>query len=148
MNAISLWQPWASAMASGVKTIETRSWPTTHRGDLVICSAKRKPSAYECGDDETYRAAMQMPYGCAVCVVEMYDCWPTDRINNLRQPISEAERDLGDYTPGRYGWLTRNCRALKTPVPILGRQGLWMLPPESIAAINTQLLAERDKERT
>ena len=26
MKAISLWQPWASLVAEGVKTIETRSW--------------------------------------------------------------------------------------------------------------------------
>jgi activating signal cointegrator 1 len=142
LKAISLWQPWASAMASGVKQIETRSWPTSHRGDLVICASKRKPSREEVGDDETYEAALAMPYGCAVCVVEVYDCWQTERITNLRQPISQAERDLGDYTPGRFGWLTRNCRKLRNPVPILGRQGLWMLPPESVALINTNLSNE------
>lgn len=30
--AISLWQPWATLMAIGAKTIETRSWSTRHRG--------------------------------------------------------------------------------------------------------------------
>ena len=40
MKAISLWQPWASAIAIGEKTIETRSWWTPHRGALAIHAAK------------------------------------------------------------------------------------------------------------
>lgn len=40
MKAISLWQPWASLIAHGVKTIETRSWSTPYRGPLAIHAAK------------------------------------------------------------------------------------------------------------
>lgn len=47
MKALSLWQPWASLMALGVKQNETRSWPTSHRGDLLICAAKRMPTPDE-----------------------------------------------------------------------------------------------------
>lgn len=39
--AISLWQPWASLMASGHKSIETRSWSTHLRGLVAIHAAKR-----------------------------------------------------------------------------------------------------------
>ena len=41
MKALTLWQPWASLVALGVKTIETRSWSTTYRGPLAIHAAKR-----------------------------------------------------------------------------------------------------------
>jgi hypothetical protein len=127
-------------MGSGVKQNETRSWPTSYRGELVICSAKRKPSREEVGDGETYDVAMRMPYGCAICVVEIYDCRGVEWVSS--QPnFTEAERDLGDYTPGmgRYAWMTRNCRTLTTPLPIVGRQGLWILTPETIAAIKALL---------
>ncbi|HVM07165.1 MAG TPA: ASCH domain-containing protein [Acidimicrobiales bacterium] len=40
MKAISLWQPWASLIAYGVKTIETRSWSTPYRGRIAIHAAK------------------------------------------------------------------------------------------------------------
>lgn len=139
-RAISLWQPWASAMGSGVKKNETRSWPTSYRGELVICSAKRKPSREEVGDGETYDVAMRMPYGCAICVVEIYDCRGVEWVSS--QPnFTESERDLGDYTPGigRYAWMTRNCRTLTTPLPIIGRQGLWILTPEIVANIKALL---------
>ena len=34
MKALSVHQPFAGLIASGEKTIETRRWPTSYRGDL------------------------------------------------------------------------------------------------------------------
>jgi hypothetical protein len=36
MKALTLHQPWATAVAEGIKTIETRSWSTSYRGPLAI----------------------------------------------------------------------------------------------------------------
>lgn len=41
MKALSLRQPWASLVALGVKTVETRSWSTSYRGPLAIHAATR-----------------------------------------------------------------------------------------------------------
>jgi len=43
MKAITLHQPFASLVALGVKRIETRSWPTKHRGLIAIHAAAKKP---------------------------------------------------------------------------------------------------------
>lgn len=43
--AVSVKQPWADKIASGVKTIETRTWITAYRGPLAICSS-RLPKGY------------------------------------------------------------------------------------------------------
>lgn len=43
VRGFSLWQPWASLVALGVKTIETRSWSTKYRGPLMIHASKRPP---------------------------------------------------------------------------------------------------------
>lgn len=149
MKAISLWQPWASAMAHGAKRNETRSWPTAYRGDLVICASQRKPSREECGDEETYQHAMKQPYGAAVCVVELYDCVQTQNfIKNAYKallplrPLTQQEFEMGDYTPGRFAWLTRNLRRLHTPVPVIGRQGFWNLTPDVVAKIAVQMAPE------
>lgn len=40
VRALSLHQPWASLIAVGAKTIETRSWRTEHRGRLLIHAAR------------------------------------------------------------------------------------------------------------
>lgn len=39
MKALTLHQPWATLVAYGIKTIETRSWSTRHRGPLAIHAA-------------------------------------------------------------------------------------------------------------
>ena len=47
MRALSLWQPWASALVLGIKATETRSWPMPSglRGATVaIHASKRRPS--------------------------------------------------------------------------------------------------------
>jgi len=36
MRALTIHQPWASLIAAGLKTIETRAWATKHRGQIVI----------------------------------------------------------------------------------------------------------------
>jgi hypothetical protein len=36
VKALTLHQPWATAIAEGIKTIETRSWATDYRGPLAI----------------------------------------------------------------------------------------------------------------
>jgi hypothetical protein len=40
MKSLSLTQPWATLVALGAKTIETRSWATRYRGPLAIHAAK------------------------------------------------------------------------------------------------------------
>ena len=39
--------------------------------------------------------------------------------------ISENEFEFGDYREGRYAWITRNPRILKTPIPYKGGQGYY-----------------------
>src|SRR5215212_7218280 len=36
MKVLSLLQPWASLVVMGLKKIETRSWQTSYRGELLI----------------------------------------------------------------------------------------------------------------
>lgn len=130
MRAISLWEPWASAMALGFKANETRGQRTHIRGDVVICAAQR---AMTKSDKEILAATMKlpdgyvMPYGCAVAVVEIYDCV---RAEDIRKTLSPQERALGDYADGRFVWLTRNVRRLSEPVPVKGKQGFFFLPPD------------------
>lgn len=41
MKALTLTQPWATLIAIGAKTLETRSWPTKYRGTLAIHAAAK-----------------------------------------------------------------------------------------------------------
>ncbi len=99
MRAISLWQPWASAIILGSKRIETRRWPTKYRGPVVIHAAQRfvaselteiftqnaflgavaEPWAKKTGNSvKDVFDARSLPYGALLGTAHLIDCVPTD----------------------------------------------------------------------
>lgn len=148
MKAISLWQPWASAIALGSKRIETRSWSTSYRGPLAIHAAIRwtRPQRILLDLPEWIGALWDitagprwhtsgdrgLPFGSIVAVCDLVDCIPTESVQRLRdlripepgqEEYSWTERDMGNFSPGRFAWLLENIRPLKSPLPWKGRQG-------------------------
>jgi hypothetical protein len=157
MKALTLWQPWAGAMALGLKMIETRSWRMEYRGPMAIHASMRKMTEDDwlCVPYETRRVAREAALammglrGGILAVVDVYDCVPTlgliapgkeflDRMPDLH--LTDDEYDLGDYSPGRYGILTRNLRVLRHPVPCKGMQGLWIVPDDVAALVLAEIL--------
>ena len=138
MKVISLWQPWASLIAVGAKSIETRSWPIAYRGPLAIHAAKST-------EGKKYLDALtpllpvgfppyaELPFGAIVCVCRLAKCSRTDDITAAwercpEHPSAEREYAFGDYSPGRFGWLLKDVVALSEPIECSGRQGLWEIP--------------------
>jgi hypothetical protein len=134
VKALSLWQPWASAIALGHKLIETRSWSTRYRGPLLIHAAKTFPkeardfAAVERGFG---RMPERVPLGAIVCVAELYSVRPTEEI----ALISALEKRYGDYTWGRFAWMLRNVQAFSEPIGYRGAQGLFEVPDSIIKEV-------------
>lgn len=135
MKILSLWEPWASAMALGYKSWETRSWATNYRGPLAIHAAKnttaiKDPTPLELSDLASELCGVKLgfpqswPLGSIICVVELHDCVKTEIANP-----GKLERILGNYEPERFAWQTKNLRKVK-PMPFRGMQGLKDLPVE------------------
>lgn len=130
MKAISLWQPWASAIALGCKRIETRHWAPRYRGPIAIHAAKRW------GPDERDFAAefagafdirlRTPPLGAIVATARLTGCRRVEDI--LADGISEMEQALGNYAGGRYGWMLTDIVPLIAPIPFSGHQGLFDIP--------------------
>lgn len=154
MRLLSLWQPWASAIALGHKSIETRSWSTPYRGLVAIHAAKVpfKPSDYDpyfkeekafldrLKEDGLYdlHLAGGLPYGAVVAVARLIDCGPTSRLT-CGQIVTEKELVYGNYEEGRYGWLFTDIQPLRVPLPFRGAQGLRPLPQDAVELINTRV---------
>jgi hypothetical protein len=134
MKILSLWEPWASAMALGWKCWETRSWSTPYRGPLAIHAAKNTTAIKDLTPAELEDLAedlgtpitfpMTWPLGNILAVVDLYDCVKTE----IAKP-GPLEAILGNYMPERFAWQTRNLRRVK-PVSFKGMQGLKDLPVE------------------
>lgn len=135
IRAISLWQPWASAIALDRKHFETRGWGTTYRGPLAIHAAKRwcaECRAMHQGQWTANGFPSDLPFGAIVALVELTDCEPTVRV--LRE-ITPSEEVWGNYASGRFAWRLGNIRPLREPIPMKGKQGFWTLTPEEQAAV-------------
>lgn len=108
MRAITLWQPWASAIAAGLKHVETRSWapPQKLLDQRIAIHAARRPfginsataevvrdlplSAYRrlaafIGSDpeDTYgwdEHGSSYPLGCVVATATLRAAFPTEHV--------------------------------------------------------------------
>lgn len=149
MKALTLTQPWATLVAIGAKTIETRSWLTTYRGRIAIHAAKgiaglggkagfqalcaQEPfnscltahANYEIERGITpLQAANLIPFGAIIATCTLVNCMAITE-SFARHEITAQERAFGDYMPGRYAWFLHDVEKLETPIPCPGALGLW-----------------------
>ena len=142
MKAITLWQPWATLVACGVKSIETRSWATPHRGPLLIHAAKRWDDGLAlalAGVNHVFRGEglptlpRELPLGCVVAIARLVDCVRCEADSDF----APLEHEFGDLAPGRYAWRLTDVVRVDPPVSWRGMQGLWDVPPDLEVLIET-----------
>jgi len=125
IKAISLWQPWASAMAMGLKKNETRHWATSYRGPLLIHAAKKKirlPLDLLRILSQNALNPYKVPYGVLICKVDLIGC---EQIGYENCPAFDSvEYQLGNYDHGRWMWVTDNLQTFD-PIPYKGSQGFF-----------------------
>lgn len=201
MHAVVVRQPWASLIAHGIKTIETRGFApksTVRPGDrLAIVAGKTKVGLFDSpAATDGWRPLMDgigsvdaryapLPLGVVVAVVT-YDeallilggvpepgeaerpfivhdtrfgagkdaflsAWPESGREEAPWYWVQDQLPLGDFTPGRYGWMLSNPQRL--PIPVRCRavgpdgtrthmQGVFRLPAAVEAAVVAQVGGE------
>ena len=139
LKALTLTQPWASLVALREKTIETRSWYTSYRGDLVIHAAKGFPrDAQElCRFPDFAKAlhgqtAKELPLSKGLCVVRVLACIKTTELHKVHGVLgympTAQEMRFGNYEPGRFAWVLQYLRPIDDGEPVRGFQRLWNWP--------------------
>lgn len=106
MKAICLRQPWAELVASGRKTIETRTWATKYRGPLLIVASLGCKAEYA-----------HLPRGVAVAVVELVDCRKMERDDNIAAGC--------EIYPRAKAWRLADVRRVAVPFKVKGRLNLF-----------------------
>lgn len=150
MKALSLWQPWASAIALGLKRIETRDWGTRFRGMLAIHAAKTTRGWDDCSAEvelRVFEAAgysrasiacarntrpNSFPHGGVIAIANLLDC--VEMTPELIAKQSELEVAMGNWQPGRFAWVLGNVYALPKPFDCRGAQGLFNVSFDPTAA--------------
>lgn len=130
-KAVSVRQPWASMIGLLVpgfeKIIETRTWPTGHRGDLVIVSTKQpsRPSLHW--------PPGEYPTGVALAIVNLVDC--------RLMTAGDAEQARCDYIEGLFAWVLEDIRRIVPPQKVHGRLGIYTIDLDTLSGTRSPELA-------
>jgi hypothetical protein len=142
-RVLSVKQPWASLIISGLKAVENRTWATRYRGRLYIHASSRIGGV---DWDDVFGKAIDgwagpgcgievqgpdglvslppygtLPVGVILGHVELVDCCPRRKL--------PAELRGGPFVEGPVCWALGNPVVLPRPVSCLGRLGVWTAPP-------------------
>jgi len=131
MKLISIRNPWAWFLYTGLKQYETRGWKTPYRGPLAIHVTRNRMDGDSMAVLEKARARCGERFpakklhlldemrGKIVAVGILADCIPMHSINP-----SATEAMLGDFSPGRYALVIERLQRLPEFVEIpRGAQG-------------------------
>lgn len=154
--ALSLTQPWATLVAIGAKTFETRSWSTRYRGPLAIHATREAPrwsqdegtrfaidarlrrAGFETSEGLEFPAALLLPRSAVVATAVLGGILPSeDVVGRVGHAVDRHLDELlfGDFSDGRFAWALGGVRRILVPVPARGRQGIWVPDPDLLAQI-------------
>ena len=150
MRATSLWQPYASLIAAGLKDKETRHYapPAKLVGQRIAIHAAKRVAPYV---DEEVKDAIcsimpwaNLPLGAVVCTAVLDSVRRVSFQRYARQVMTTSTGRsgleykgwvipdaFGDFSTGRYLWYLRDVEPLPEPVPARGYQGWWEWDPNA-----------------
>jgi hypothetical protein len=151
IKSITIRQPWATIIAAGHKTLETRGWRTDYKGPIAIHAAKtyddedrwlvrRYPfqEALIDAQDRGLFEGPELPLSAVVAVARLVGCFSTppdgrgrydmplsdSRGGHMKLPPDQPERDLGHFGAGRYAWRLVEVTPI-VPIPQRGYRQVW-----------------------
>jgi ASCH domain len=128
IRALTVRQPWASAIAHADKRIENRTWTTPHRGPVLIHSAaKPDQHATRYAPMTAIVRGLQLDLGAVIAVARIVDCHSDDG-------------ECAPWAmPGHFHWRLDRVAALPLPVPATGALQLWTPPEKVLETVRLQL---------
>lgn len=132
MKVYTVYEPFALATVLGIKHYETRSRRTNIRGRVAVHAGMKEMDAILKSFSETDRdkiiAMLHKPplldnilyRGGIIGTIEIVDCVSVEKVF---RSLTEQERLLGDYSPGRFAWVLKNPIMFEEPIPARGKQG-------------------------
>lgn len=109
MKVLSIRQPWAHLIVTGLKRIENRTWNTDYRGPLLIHASQRFDSSFQPTSFGQLERLKDEPRGAIIGRVDLIDV-----VTESSDPSFE----------GPFGFVLRNPKPIR-PHPMKGRLGLF-----------------------
>lgn len=126
MKVISIREPFATLIANGTKTIETRSWKTNYRGELFIHASGKKlaKDILTNGYVLDLIKNLDMSYGNIICRCNLVDCIYMDEEFLEYIKHNPTEYNVGEYKLGRYAWIIKDIEPIY-PIFAKGQLSIW-----------------------
>ena len=147
MKIITVWQPYASLIAIGMKPFEFRGWapPASIVGQRIgIHAAARKVRPHEISEiiaqvqaspwdvclhdgvlpwlEQVLREPESLPLSAIVCTAEL---WTPENGLDVSRRWGWRGGDGQERGAANYAWPMQNVRPLVSPIEAKGRQGFW-----------------------
>jgi hypothetical protein len=119
-KCLSLRQPYAELIASGMKTIEVRKWNTRFRGEFLIHASKAidKEACKSCNIE-----ICSLITGAIVGSAVLYD---VKLYQSKEEFIADQSKHFAyNYTHPNYGFLLSNPKIFDKPIPLKGQLGFF-----------------------
>lgn len=110
MKALTIFQPYAWLIVTGIKPIENRTWSTRHRGPLLIHAGAKWHAGWR---ERIARFGIEVP-----------DDLPMRGVVGIVDVTGVVKHSRSPWFDGPHGWTLANPRELPF-VPIRGAQGLF-----------------------
>jgi hypothetical protein len=137
MKTITIKQPWAHLICSGIKDIENRTWPTKFRGRVLVhASAKPAQSGLVVNvlneqqwssltyDQRILLRSNTIPNSAIIGSVEIVDCV----INHSSIWAEKTDSVLYHAEKPIYNWVLANPVLFTKPIPAKGKLSFWDFP--------------------
>lgn len=120
MKCLSVSQPFADLIISRKKIIELRNWNTNFRGEFLIHS----PQKIRKEDCKRLGYSLPMVTGAIIGKAEIYDVKKYKTKTEVKND-SKFHFASKDHYDRKYGFLLKNARALRIPIPYKGQLGFF-----------------------
>lgn len=150
LRALSVRQPWTSAITYGDKRTENRGRATHYRGLIALHASltvdwDAPAYAWAAAGLTPYRPGGprnawrgSLPLGAIVAVAEIVGCHPHWMCIKVRSP-GQFTSCMQWGADGQFHWILASVRPLADPVPCRGMLGLWTVPDEAERAVRAQI---------
>jgi hypothetical protein len=147
IRVLSVRQPWASLLLSGVKRYECRSWRPSRPGLLLLHASSRKANGIstwrserqfqEALRDAGLQDERRWPFSAIIGAAEITRIWEPNR-----RPARFTKRDTY-LTDDGYAWEVGRRWPFAKPIDCKGKLNLWRPEPAIQAAVDREIAALR-----
>jgi hypothetical protein len=143
MKALTVCQPYAELIASGVKLVENRTWETKYRGRFYVHAGRSRewlddPGEYETAADRPRDYGIplsRMAFGCVIAIATLIDCVKYEDIQAGKYDQTYPWLPTHEHTEGPWCWILGDNVARVGPYRYKGQQGLFDINPANLTRL-------------